>query len=139
MNAFVVTKLNRYIPNFLNNLWIISCTLFKWIHISFIASNWYNRNKFIQIFNLNEFDSNRWSKMPILMLATKLSHVLVSGSRKNLFLRLQSSFSASRVRTRNCLNMAYSVIERGSPFTCDYRVYISKFVFAIKIFAHIMI
>lgn len=60
------------------------------------------------------------------MLATKISHVFVSGLRKNLFHphRLQSSFLASRVQTRNCLNMAYSVIERGCPFTCDYRVYI---------------
>ncbi|KAJ8930081.1 hypothetical protein NQ314_017162 [Rhamnusium bicolor] len=67
--------------------------------------------------------TDRWCNM----LAIKLPHVFISGLRKNLTLCRLSSRIAGVLAvpaSNNRLNMAYSIIERGSPYSADYRVYI---------------
>lgn len=68
-----------------------------------------------------------------VMCAARIAHVLAAlgkslafaGNRRRLSPRLLSS-SASIAR-KSIGEMAYSIVERGSPYTADYRVYISEY------------
>lgn len=68
------------------------------------------------------------------MLRGKSLHMLFGCLHKNLSVnRLPSRISVVSQAIREVSRMSYSVVERGSPFSIDYRVYIRKDRFLIKV------
>jgi hypothetical protein len=59
------------------------------------------------------------------MFANKISHVLAGGLHK-LFSHQSQRLQCVSLSSGICSNMAYSIVERGSPYSPDYRVYIRK-------------
>ncbi|CAH1372924.1 unnamed protein product [Tenebrio molitor] len=59
------------------------------------------------------------------MFANKISHVLAGGLHK-LFSHQSQRLQCVSLSSGICSNMAYSIVERGSPYSPDYRVYIQN-------------
>lgn len=77
------------------------------------------------------------------MSSALLSHVVATGSKLLTVggaVRCAKSVGGRHLfPIRNCVNMSYSTIERGSPYTADYRVYIRKYSFIHLLCYHVLI